>query len=308
MRLASAGGSRPTDCATPTRSNSPVRGRGQHHPAPAPTHRPRHHVGIPPGHRSERDHRRRPLRQTTRHLGHRRTRALTTSRGNDIRQLRRPPARRAGRSDWLLPWRPRTRCGSQQVSPLGGDGAAVGQSGPSLAEAPPREAPKDRACRHRPSAGRELLRVSTLLSRAHANLESQSKLLVRFQKTREDLRSQVSPSQEPASTGARRGLFGARRWVRLTYRGLPAALVIRRSCSSRPSTLGSGGGAAASEGAKCAAFCRAWSVACVTPPAGPVQRGRGFGRGARTMTGLRADRLDRTVSEIEAGRPNVTLP
>jgi integrase len=52
---------------------------GQHHPAPTRAHRPRNHVGLSPGHRSERDHRRRPLPQTTHDLGHRRTRSLTTS-------------------------------------------------------------------------------------------------------------------------------------------------------------------------------------------------------------------------------------
>ena len=65
-------------------------------------HRPRHHQHLPPRDRSQRDHRRRPVPQTTHHLGHRRTRALTTPRGNDIEELRRPPAGRAGRSDWLV--------------------------------------------------------------------------------------------------------------------------------------------------------------------------------------------------------------
>lgn len=78
-------------------------------------------------------------------------------------------------------------------------------------------------------------------------------------------------------------------------------LLIRRSSSSRPPTLGSSGGGAVSDGGKCAASCRAWSLACVTPPAGPVQWGRGFGRAARTVTGVRVDHLDRTLSEIEAG-------
>src|SRR5262249_14797525 len=50
----------------------------QHHPAPTGSHRSRYHVDISARHRSQRDHRRRPLAQTTHDLGHRRTRALRT--------------------------------------------------------------------------------------------------------------------------------------------------------------------------------------------------------------------------------------
>ena len=84
--------------------------------------------------------------------------------------------------------------------------------------------------------------------------------------------------------------------------GLPAVSLIRRSCSSRPSTLRSGAATAASGPGSCAASCRAEPVACVRLSAGPVRRGSGFVRGARIMNGSRADRLDRTLFEIEAGR------
>ena len=86
------------------------------------------------------------------------------------------------------------------------------------------------------------------------------------------------------------------------------ALLIRRLCSRRPPTLASGGAGAEAKGGTCGAFCRVWSDTCARPSTEPVQLGSRFGHSARTETGLRAHRLDRTLSEIEAGWPSVTLP
>jgi hypothetical protein len=90
-----------------------------------------------------------------------------------------------------------------------------------------------------------------------------------------------------------------RHWARPTHRAPPAGFLIRRSWNSRPPTLGPGGGA--SEGGRYAASLRAWFGASVTPRPGPVQRARGFGRGTRAGTSLRAGRLDCRLSEIGPG-------
>ena len=50
---------------------------GQHHPTPARPHRPGDHLDLPAGHRSLRDHRRRPIPTPTNHLSHRGPHALT---------------------------------------------------------------------------------------------------------------------------------------------------------------------------------------------------------------------------------------
>ena len=55
-----------TLCATPTaprarRRDGPRRRAADRHPTPARSHQPRHHLGLPPGHRQHRDHRRGPL-------------------------------------------------------------------------------------------------------------------------------------------------------------------------------------------------------------------------------------------------------
>ena len=177
--------------------------------------------------------------------------------------------------------------------------------GPILEKAPPREAPQDRRCRHRPGTCRELLAAVDIA------LTSPCKSRVPVNTARplpEDPRRPLKSCMSRARAcfhWRSSSVCSGRRRVRVTHRGLPAALVIRRSCSLRSPTPGSGASAAGSDGGKCAASCRARWVACVTPPAGPVQRRRGFGRGARTMTGLRADRLDRTLCEIESGRPSV---
>lgn len=113
----------------------------------------------------------------------------------------------------------------------------------------------------------------------------------------------MSPARVSCRWRSSSACSGRQRSVRLTPLGLPAVLLIRRSCSSRPPTLRSGA-AAVSEGGRRAASCRAGSVVCVRPPAGPVQGDSGVLHGARAMTGSRADRLDRALSEIEAGRAN----
>ena len=101
-RPARPDGSRPINCATPTRSNSRARASrstSSSSRSDTPTSAPPRHTSR---HRPERDRRHGPLSQTTHHVGHRRTRALATTRGNEIKELRRPPGKRAGRSDWLV--------------------------------------------------------------------------------------------------------------------------------------------------------------------------------------------------------------
>jgi hypothetical protein len=76
-----------------------------------PTHRPRHYVGLSPGDRSERDHRRGPLPQAAHHLGDRRTHALTASTSCAAR----PQGGRPLRPDFCSGCRS-TRCSSHQRS------------------------------------------------------------------------------------------------------------------------------------------------------------------------------------------------
>lgn len=72
------GASHPTSCATPTRSRWHTKGRAQHHPTPARSHRPRHHLDLPPRDRQRRDHQHRPQKASTNDARQRRTTPLTT--------------------------------------------------------------------------------------------------------------------------------------------------------------------------------------------------------------------------------------
>jgi hypothetical protein len=69
-------GSRRTSCATRMRPNSHARRGAEHHPAPARSRQPWHHVQLPTGHRHRGDHRHRPRQARPDDVRHRRTAAL----------------------------------------------------------------------------------------------------------------------------------------------------------------------------------------------------------------------------------------
>jgi integrase len=84
---------RPAPTAPRARARAGSRGRGaEHHPAPARTYQPRHHLDLPARHRPRGDH-------------HRRARS---PRADDVRQRRTPPLNRPGQRERhaALPPRP----------------------------------------------------------------------------------------------------------------------------------------------------------------------------------------------------------
>lgn len=155
-----------------------------------------------------------------------------------------------------------------------------------------------------PDGRRELLAPADTALTGRCESPMTVKQLVPFHNTRHASTSCTSPARVCSHWRWSSVCSGRRRSVRLTPPGLPAAPVTLRSSSSQPPTSRSVG-AAVSDGGRCATSCHAWSVPCAPPPAGPALRERGFGPRARTMTGSRADRRDRTLAEIAAGRPRV---
>jgi hypothetical protein len=96
----------PHQTASRARGRARARGRrGQHHPTPARSHRPRDHLHLSTGHRSQRDHRRRAISPPADHLSHRRAHAL--------KRQPRPPSRRA--THCPRPRRLRERTGRNRV-------------------------------------------------------------------------------------------------------------------------------------------------------------------------------------------------